>query len=204
MKRKIVNQRLNQGYGKAVGVMALILALGAVLGTVIATILSEDMLLNSKMVIDSLNKHTISNIAMADVFTSAFISDTKTLIILWGMCFSLFFLPFVFLTVLIKGMCIGFSAAAFVKIYGLKGIFTFGLLTVPVNIIMIPTVIFLAVFCIHNAIRLKKIKKYKNNIEKKHIINQCFAVFLGIIIISFICGGIESYLVTNIILPMIL
>lgn len=204
MKRKIVIQGFKQRYGKAVIIMMLILIFGAILGAFIATMLNEDRLLNSKIVIESINKNTISSVENAEVFITAFLTNAKTLIILWIACFSLFFLPFVFITVLVKGMSIGFSAAAFVKIYGVKGISTFGLLTVAKNIIMIPTIIFVAVYCIHNAIKLKTIRRYKNSTEKKRTISQNFAVLLGILIVLVICGGIESYLVTNIILPRIL
>lgn len=203
MKRKMMNVRFKQGYGKAVTAMALILALGAVLGAFLVIIIDEDMLLNSKTAIELLNDYGIFQVDNIEAFGLAFKSNVKTLFILWVMGFSLFFVPIIFCAVLVKGISIGFSTAAFAKISGIKGLFQFGLLTIARNMILIPVIVFIAVLSIQSAIKLKKAKKSENSIEKKNIIRQKGIILIAILIVSFICGIIESCFVTSI-MPLIL
>ena len=202
MKRKMALE-FKQGYGKAAASMALVLSLGAVLGTFLITVIDGDKFVSSRMVIESLISSGPLEMDITEVFISAFKSNIIVLFFLWIMGFSLFFVPFIFCTLLIKGMSIGFSVAAFAKIAGFKGVFACGILTLVKNIILIPSVIIIAVLSIQSAIWLKKANKHRNIIEKKYIIRQNAIILAGILIIAFVCGIIESYFVANI-MPLVL
>lgn len=181
-----------RGYKRAFLFMGIVLIIGAFLGSVYAASVSADKLEETKAYSESVfSGYDPSAADKTAIFCSAAASRFCFLLVIWILGFYRWFIPIIFIGILYKGFNIGFSVGALVRLFGGRG-FAVSLSSMLLqNIVFIPFLIAMSVFCIQNSLKTKGIKR--RNVG-----------FLGgAAAVCVICGAIEGYLVPLIIQPIL-
>ena len=178
--------------------MFLILIVGIILGTIYINNSSVEL---RQEVVEYINgfledTHSGSQINLNSLLKTSISNNLIIIIILWLSGMTVIGMPIIYITVSIKGFCIGYTISAIIGSLGnWKGIQLVLSTMFLQNIIMIPSILVLAV---------SGIKLYKSIIKDKRRENIKFGIFKYTIItiiigiISIFAGLIETYISSNI------
>lgn len=121
------------------------------------------------------SESTASGIYESDMFSSVFFALAKTsLLPLLFSCLSaflIFLLPLLPIYILLKGICIGFSAAMSLETFGLKGILYILVTLMPQNLIQIP------IYCLLCALSLQLGGLFASLFLHEHMPNFVYTAF---------------------------
>ena len=115
------------------------------------------------------------------------IKNTKTILAIWILGFTIIGLPFVLGIVCLKGIVIGFTVGFLVNEYIYKGIFLALAVVLPHNLLSIPIILIMSIAAINFSLNLIKRRQYKkDNLAYSSILYSiiCFILCIGIILSS--------------------
>ncbi|WIW69658.1 MULTISPECIES: stage II sporulation protein M [Anaerosinus] len=115
------------------------------------------------------------------------IKNTKTILAIWILGFTIIGLPFVLGIVCLKGIVIGFTVGFLVNEYIYKGIFLALAVVLPHNLLSIPMILIMSIAAINFSLNLIKRRQYKkDNLAYSSILYSiiCFILCIGIILSS--------------------
>ncbi len=121
------------------------------------------------------SESTAGGIYQSDMFSTTFFTLAKTALLpLLFSCLSaflVFLLPLLPIYILLKGICIGFSAAMSLETFGLKGILYIIITLMPQNLVQIP------IYCMLCTISLQLGSLFANLFLHEHMPNFVYAIF---------------------------
>ena len=137
------------------------------------------------------------NIEHGALFRLSLYNNIKMVLLLWLFGITVVGIPFILITIGIKGFGIGFTVGCLIKSFSFQGIlFTFlGIL--PQNLIMIPCYIILAIVCINFSLSMlnnRKNKRHGKHELRTEFLNYCTIVVIILFVLIFGCI-VEAYIV---------
>jgi len=131
----------------------------------------------------------------AELFKLGFVENIKIVTLLWVLGVTIIGIPFIFISIGIRGFIIGFSAGFISSALGIHGVIFILLTVVPKEIIILPSILCLGVSGINFSLSI--IRRKKHGLISTPSFRSSFASYLllGLLLMGFITCGvlIEAY-----------
>lgn len=176
------------------GISIIVLLAGICVGTIFANYMNS---IQNQELLQYMNdffiKFTGENISYPTVLKQSIWSHGKTIGVLWILGLGIIGIPFILITVFIKGFSYGFTSAFLLIHYGWNG-FLFSILScLPQSIVLIPGVIFISAASMNFALsNYKNSQKYSKERSGKWM--EYGLVFLVGLICIILTGLVETFI----------
>ncbi len=175
--------------------------LGVLTGSLTASMSSVDKFESIDLYVKNfVSAYNLQTVDGAEIFRFSVYNSIKVILFMWISGISVWLLPLSFVQLVSKGYKLGISMAAFVRIFGLRGVLFSMVSALPQLLLFLPAMAVYAVFNIKFATTLFRIRgqRVASNIKNEMYLNN-FLHLLGIITVSVMCSLVDAF-----VMPIIL
>lgn len=147
--------------------------------------------------------YNLQTVNGAEIFRFSVYNSVKVILFMWvsGLC--VWFMPLSLVQLGAKGYKLGISMAAFVRIFGVRGILFAVISALPQLLLFLPAMAVYAVFNIKFSMTLLRMRgqRVASNIKNEMYLNN-FLHLLGIITVSVMCSLADAFVMPIILKPV--
>ncbi|MBE7032380.1 MAG: hypothetical protein E7401_05420 [Ruminococcaceae bacterium] len=147
--------------------------------------------------------YNLQTVNGAEIFRFSVYNSVKVILFMWvsGLC--VWFMPLSLVQLGAKGYKLGISMAAFVRIFGVRGILFAVISALPQLLLFLPAMAAYAVFNIKFSMTLLRMRgqRVASNIKNEMYLNN-FLHLLGIITVSVMCSLADAFVMPIILKPV--
>lgn len=171
--------------------------MGVVFGAIVVNSLNltqkQDLIMYLNQFFGVVNKGELAD--STAMFKQSFLHNTKYTGLMWILGLSIIGLPVILVLLFLKGIVVGFTVGFLVNQLGWQGFLLAFVSVVPQNLILIPTVLFMATVAVAFSLNLIRQLFLKRNQEAffPAFLRYAFSIVLVMVTIAF-ASGFEAYL----------
>lgn len=147
--------------------------------------------------------YNLQTVDGAEIFRFSVYNSIKVILFMWVSGISVWLLPISFIQLATKGYKLGFSMAAFVRVFGLRGALFSLVSALPQLFLFLPAMAVYAVFNVKFSTTLFRMRgqRVASNIKNEMYLNN-FLHLLGIITVSVMCSLADAFVMPIILKPV--
>lgn len=184
--------------------MLLSLMLGVLTGSLTASMSDTDKFgLLEQYIRNFVSAYSLQSVDVADIFKLSIYTNIKVILFMWISGLWIWIMPIAFVQLGAKGYKLGLSTAAFIRVFGARGIVFSVVSSLPQILLFIPALIIYAVFNIKFSTALYRMKGQRvTSNAKNEMYLKNFLHLLGIITVSVMCSLVDAFVMPIILKPV--
>lgn len=178
--------------------------LGVLAGSLTASMSSVDKFESIDLYVRNfVSAYNLQTVNGAEIFRFSLYNSIKVILFMWVSGISVWFLPLGLVQLAAKGYKLGLSMAAFVRVFGVRGVLFSLVSALPQLALFLPAMAVYAVFNIKFATTLFHMRgqRVASNIKNEMYLNN-FLHLLGIITVSVMCSLADAFVMPIILKPV--